>query len=215
MEENTMATFLTLTSGVCWTIVYITLIVLGFKQKTYGMPLWALTLNLAWELTYGIDALISGPLSLQGIVNNIWAALDVVILVTLVRYGNQYLKVKTQHLFFIEVCAALTVSIIVQATLINYLGVAVGAAVSAYLQNLLMSILFIQMLIMRSGVEGQSEIIAVAKFVGTLAPTILFVIRGNYFVLWIGILCAIFDILYIGLLHQKQKLITAKNRSIN
>ncbi|QFR22752.1 transmembrane-type terpene cyclase [Schleiferilactobacillus harbinensis] len=137
-----MATFLTLISGACWTVVYIALIVLGFKQKTYGMPLWALTLNLAWELTYGIDALISGPLSLQGIVNNVWAVLDVVILVTLLRYGNQYLKVKTQRLFFIQVGTALVVSGIVQVALINYLGVTAGAAVSAYLQNLLMSILF-------------------------------------------------------------------------
>lgn len=200
-----MATFLTLISGACWTVVYIALIVLGFKQKTYGMPLWALTLNLAWELTYGIDALISGPLSLQGIVNNVWAALDVVILVTLLRYGNQYLKVKTQRLFFIQVGTALVVSGIVQVALINYLGVTAGAAVSAYLQNLLMSILFIQMLSERPGVEGQSQIIAVAKFIGTLAPTILLTVqRGNYFVLCVGMLCAAFDILYIVLLHQKQ-----------
>jgi hypothetical protein len=42
--------FLVLLSGLCWTVVYIDSVRLGFKDKTYAMPFWALALNIAWEL---------------------------------------------------------------------------------------------------------------------------------------------------------------------
>ena len=84
-----------------------------------------------------------------------------------------------------------------------------AATYSAYLQNLLMSILFIVMLVQRGNAEGQSMIIAVAKFIGSLAPTILVGVLGagsvdepNLFVLIIGILMAIFDVIYIWMLYQ-------------
>jgi hypothetical protein len=34
----TLTTFLTLFSGLCWTIVYLDIINRGFRDKTYGMP---------------------------------------------------------------------------------------------------------------------------------------------------------------------------------
>jgi hypothetical protein len=34
-------------SGLAWTVVYLFLIRAGFKDKTYGMPLFALALNIA------------------------------------------------------------------------------------------------------------------------------------------------------------------------
>lgn len=36
-----MTLFLTLVSGIAWTIVYIECIRLGFKEKAYSMPLFA------------------------------------------------------------------------------------------------------------------------------------------------------------------------------
>ena len=86
---------------------------------------------------------------------------------------------------------------------------AVGAGYSAFLQNLLMSVLFIDMLVRRGSREGQSLTIAVNKWLGTLAPTILFGIvgdggfpRGSFLILVLGILCSIFDLTYIGLLFR-------------
>ena len=44
-------------------------------------------------------------------------------------------------------------------------------------------------------------IIAVAKWIGTLAPTILFgFMADSLFVIGIGLLCSVFDLAYIGLL---------------
>lgn len=47
-----MELFLTLLSGIGWTLVYIDSIRKGFKDKTYAIPLYALGLNFAWEVIY-------------------------------------------------------------------------------------------------------------------------------------------------------------------
>ncbi|MEO7971456.1 MAG: hypothetical protein ABI698_09160, partial [bacterium] len=88
-------------------------------------------------------------------------------------------------------------------------GVRVGAGYSAFLQNLLMSVLFINMLVRRGSREGQSLTIAVGKWLGTLAPTVLFGIigdggfpHGSFLIVVVGMLCSVFDLIYIGLLLQ-------------
>jgi hypothetical protein len=73
--------------------------------------------------------------------------------------------------------------------------------IAAFLQNLLMSILFIAMFVARRGPRGQSIVIAVAKWIGTLASTIAFgALAGSMFILGLGILCSVFDLAYLGLL---------------
>jgi hypothetical protein len=70
-----------------------------------------------------------------------------------------------------------------------------------------MSVLFINMLIRRGNREGQSLTIAVSKWLGTLAPTILFGVlgeggfpNGSVLILTLGIFCSVFDLLYIWML---------------
>ena len=48
-------------------------------------------------------------------------------------------------------------------------------------------------------------LIAVAKWIGTLAPTLLLgvVTQFNIYVILTGIICSVFDILYIVMLKQK------------
>ena len=67
----------------------------------------------------------------------------------------------------------------VELAFIREFGLSAGAGYSAFLQNLLMSVLFIDMLIKRGNREGQSLTIAVNKWLGTLAPTILFGYLGH------------------------------------
>jgi predicted lipid-binding transport protein (Tim44 family) len=41
----------------------------------------------------------------------------------------------------------------------------------------------------------------VAKWIGTLAPTIVFgILAGSAFILGVGLLCSVFDLAYLGLL---------------
>ena len=76
-----------------------------------------------------------------------------------------------------------------------------AAKYSAFLQNLLMSGLFIAMFVARRGARGQSVAIGVAKWIGTLAPTLLLgAIQKSPFILGIGVLCSALDLTYIALL---------------
>ena len=65
-------------SGLAWTIVYIDSIRIGFRQKTYAMPMAALGLNFAWESTYAVHDLTTA-VSQQGLVNLVWALADLAI----------------------------------------------------------------------------------------------------------------------------------------
>jgi hypothetical protein len=78
-----------------------------------------------------------------------------------------------------------------------------AARYAAFLQNLLMSGLFIAMFAARAGLRGQSLLIGVAKWIGTLAPTVAFGWLGNSpLILGLGALCSLFDLAYIGLLWR-------------
>lgn len=88
-------------------------------------------------------------------------------------------------------------------------GIFRGGAYSAFLQNLIMSILFVQMLVSRGSREGQSLLLAVSKWIGTLAPTIQFGIfnnlglqQGHILIIVAGCFCCVFDLIYIGLLTR-------------
>lgn len=198
-----MELFLTALSGLAWTIVYIEAIRLGIKYKTYAMPIAALGLNIAWEWTYAAYDLMHNP-QLQAYVNLVWALADILILYTFFRFGRrEFPKLVSRPLFISWGIAIIASSFIIQWLFIAEFGIAgsKSAAYSAFLQNLLMSGLFIAMFVARRGPRGQSLTIAISKWIGTLAPTILFgFITGSHFVIGIGLLCSLFDLAYIGLL---------------
>lgn len=196
-----MRLFLTALSGIAWTIVYIDAIRIGFKHRTYAMPVAALGLNIAWETIYAVFAL-ERAISLQAVFNLFWALLDLIIVYTFVRFGRAELpKFVTRPLFVAWAALVFISAYIIQWIFIVQFGWTTAARYSAFLQNLLMSGLFIAMFVARRGSRGQTLLIAVAKWIGTLAPTIVFGVYENAtFILTLGILCSIFDLTYIGLL---------------
>ena len=198
----TLVTVLTLISGLSWTVVYIDLIHRGFKDKTYGMPLFALAFNFAWELTFGF--LVAGGMSLQRIVNITWFLFDAVIVYTYFRYGRKEFP-KSMERFFIpwSLLAFGTAFLVIDFTRLEFEGYW-GAIYSAFAQNLMMSVLFIGMLVRRDNVAGQSMYIAIFKWLGTLAPTIQISMQtGSALVLILGIGCFLYDVIYIWMLYRK------------
>lgn len=196
-----MELILTLVSGLAWTIVYVVAIRIGFRDRTYAMPAAALALNLAWEWIYGIRGL-TGDISVQTAINLIWGLFDVLILVTFLRFGRRELPgFVGRAMFAAWAVALLAMGFAVQGLFVVEFGWFDGARYSAFLQNLLMSVLFIAMFVARRGDRGQSVVIAAAKWIGTLAPTLLFgALAGSAFILGIGLLCSAFDLAYLGLL---------------
>ena len=207
---------LTLVSGICWTIVYIDGIRLGFKHRSYAIPFYALALNFAWELLYTYYGFQS-TISVQAVVNAVWLVFDIGILITYFKFGRKYFPARVPGYSSASADAAggfigwsvlaLIAAFCIELAFRKEFGVRVGAGYSAFLQNLLMSVLFIAMLVRRASREGQSLTIAVSKWLGTLAPTILFGIigdggfpNGSFLIVVLGMLCSVFDLIYIRLL---------------
>lgn len=204
-----MVLFLTILSGIGWSIVYEECIRLGFKQRTFSMPFFALGLNFTWELLYTLaDIFLNahGPLTginqIQVIVNIIWVCLDALILLTYFRYGkNEWTTKLSNKLFLPWSILVLLCCFALQLAFMKQFGFIKAAQYSAFLQNLLMSIMFIEMYLKRKNMHGQSILLAIAKWIGTLAPTIIFgIMNNNWVVLVCGIFCTVFDLIYIALL---------------
>ncbi|WP_267202409.1 hypothetical protein [Limosilactobacillus kribbianus] len=201
-----MTLFLTLVSGIAWTIVYIECIRLGFKEKAYSMPLFALALNIAWEGIYSFVDLQS--FSAQTIANLVWFACDLLIVYTYFKFGRKEFSANSQRFFVLISITVFATCLLIQLAFYWQFGLRYGSRYSAFLQNLVMSLLFIAMLFKRDGKRGQSMTIAVAKWLGTLAPTILMGVlqEVNVYVIICGALCSVFDIAYIVLLARWPKL---------
>ncbi len=191
-----MEEILKIISGVCWSLTYIILIKNGFKYKTYGMPFFALALNLSWEFIYSFYQFDPSNISLQRGINILWLLLDVVLLYQYFKYGIKEFVLKNNKLFYLWSIAVLVICFVVELLFLQEFGRNYGAKYSAFLQNLIMSILFIDLIYKRKTFFQSSLRVAVLKWIGTLAPTILFG-WDNYFILVIGILCSFFDIVYI------------------
>ena len=196
-----MITLLTALSGIAWTVVYIEAIRVGFAQRTYALPVAALALNIAWESIYSVWGLATES-GLQAYINIVWALADVVIVYTFFRYGRRELpSFLTKGMFIGWGVLVFATAYVVQWAFVVEFDYAQAARYSAFLQNLLMSGLFIAMFVGRRGPRGQSMTIAVAKWIGTAAPTIIFgVHEGSAFILTLGIMCFVFDVAYIALL---------------
>src|SRR5258708_11390514 len=166
-------TLLTLIRVICWTLAYLILIPRGITDKTYGMPLFALSFNLSWEFLFAFVFRQSTGITLQLIVNAIWCVFDVVIAYTYFRYGRKEFPKSVDVKWFLPwSIAAFVISFVTIYFSAVELGPAWGARYTAFAQNLMMSILFIGMLVSRHNVSGQSLFIAILKLVGTVAPTI-------------------------------------------
>ena len=200
-----MEVFLTLVSGICWCIVYEECIRLSVTHKTYAMPFWAIAMNITWEGIYAISDL-KVSIGIQPIVNLLWFLLDIVILYFYLKYGKKELGAdKKAWAFYIWSILGIIAMFAVQISFIAEFGLEshLSAQYSAFIQNLIMSIAFINMLHKRKSSDGQSILLAAAKWIGTLAPTITMgILSTNYVALICGLLCSIYDIMYIYLLYK-------------
>ena len=199
-------------SGIAWTIVYIELIWQGNRDKACGMPLFALTLNLAWEWIYGIDGLFISRsfIPAQSVANMAWAVCDIFVMMTWVKYGKQYLPKRAEKYFVPYTILATAFGFAMQLSLyFNCETVEIASIYSAFLQNAAMSVMFVTMLFSRDDTRAQTLLIGVCKWIGTLAPTVYGQINGNAvseFILITGIVCSVFDIIYILLLYERKRI---------
>ncbi|HEV8341707.1 MAG TPA: hypothetical protein VGR30_04990 [Candidatus Binatia bacterium] len=189
-------------SGVFWTLAYILILRVGFQDKTYGMPVAALSANISWEFIFSFMHPHEPP---QNYINIAWFAFDTIIVFQTLRFGgkalNQILPARFFYLTFL-VTLILSFGAILAIT---YEFKDWDGKYAAFGQNLMMSVLFISMLLNRRDVSGQSIYIALFKMLGTLLPSILFFLRFPASVLlnFLYVSIFIFDFIYVAMLYRK------------
>jgi hypothetical protein len=74
------------TGGTLWTLCYILLTHRSFLDRSYGMPLFALAHNFAWEIVYG---LFIAEAPLERIVFTVWLVLDLGMVYGVLKHGKE------------------------------------------------------------------------------------------------------------------------------
>ena len=194
--------------GVCWSIAYLAMIHRGFREKTYCMPAFALFFNISWEFIFAFVMPLLHPIdsTLELLINIIWVSFDALIFCTYLLYGRKYFPKNIDQKWFLPwsilgLAVSFLFVLLISLDISDYIGM-----YAAFISNLIMSVLFIDMLVKRGNPEGQSMVIAVSKCIGTMAPTVYFYIFfTNVFILYLGVSCAVFDMIYIVMLHNSIK----------
>ena len=193
-----------------WMVTYSAIIWRGIADRSYGMPIVALALNLTWEFTFfavltpygSLDSnLVPNGAEKAQLVFGICLLLDIGILYTYFRYGFRHFEGKyelTKELWvFYSVGLLLFSFLIIHSAALFFMQFDVyfhrdqieAAKLIAFIQNAVMSICFIAMFHMRNSIEGQSFTIAWTKFLGsslTVGPIYLMQHPDNYFA-WVVI----------------------------
>ncbi len=195
---------LMLGSGLFWTLTYILVIWRGFRDQTYGVPLVALCTNISWEFIFSF---VYPPGGAQHIVNIIWFSLDAIIFFTLLKYGSREFADLSKGAFYAMVGLALVATFCTVLFMTNEFDP--QGAYSAFIDNVLMSTLFIAMLYARKSLRGQSLSIAVSKMLGTGMASLAAYLYSSLFedsILFPFLFVAIFvfDLIYLGMVAWKR-----------
>jgi hypothetical protein len=188
-------------SGIFWTLVYLLIIRLGFRDKTYAMPITALCANISWEFIFSFMIPHDRP---QNYINVVWFVFDLVIVFQTLRFGRVVFE--PRRLFYPAFLLGLVTSFGVILA-ITYEFSDWDGKYAAFGQNLMMSVLFIAMLLKRGNASGQSVYIALFKMLGTMLPSILFFLRfpASVLLTFLYVSIFVFDIIYLVMLYAKHR----------
>lgn len=162
-----MSNLLLIISGLAGLIAYGEIIRIGYRDKTYGMPIAALLGNISWEFFYSF---IYPHGDVQQYVDYLWFSFDLVIYFQVLKYWRTEIKnissaIFYPAIFFFQIAAYLLI-VYIEKDFNSY------GMYSGYADNFMMSILFILMLFKRKSLRGQSVSIAFFKMICTLAAAI-------------------------------------------
>jgi len=193
-----------------WTLLYVLVIRRGLKDRTYGFPMVALCVNVSWEFL----ATFVYPLPNGGAVGNgIWLGFDLVILYTLLRFGRDNLRAEiSPRWFYPTVVLLLALAFWLEWAFIAGMNDRF-CMISASLNTMLLSILFVAMILRRGNVLGQSFYIALLMLLGDICGAGMIAIGAKelnppssvilMYPIWVSILCA--NVIYCVLVWRMTK----------
>lgn len=183
--------------GLFWILTYILIIIRGFQDQSYGMPMVAICANISWEFMF---AFIYPQNELQQKMTMIWFALDLIIVMQYLYYGRkEFKKYLSSMLFYASFFITLGISFLILRVVTQEFNDFDGRY-TAFSQNLMMSGLFISLLFWRGNLKGQSIYIAIFKMVGTFFASIafLFYFRTSFITI-LAVATFFYDWMYIFL----------------
>jgi len=196
-----------------WLSAYVLIIRRGIIEKTYGMPIVAMLGNWPWEWIYGLNLDSPCPLvwdtcpeRILQLANFASMFLDLFIVYTIFKFGRDKLSNPILRKYFHPILVlALIASFALQYTFITEVGFPnlhrlpvhgqvplflagdEGGSYSGYILSLIMGILFIEMIVKRDSLEGQSFYIAVSMMLGN-AAAVPFLLILNEMTPFLGVL---------------------------
>jgi hypothetical protein len=214
--DNGFLLNLTVLGDLCWAIAYVLIIRQCFRQRTYGLPLVAVVMNFTWELYYSV---FQPPRCDNGSVDVVkvamilaWVALDAFIVWQLFRYGRAEQTIEEIRRYFpFVLVGSLALAAVGNFAFARFHPDA-AAPLSGLIINFVMSLLFIFLLFARPDlhgigwgaswfrVSGNSVIFFANIFLLQENPPSM---RG--FVLFLFAGTAIFDLIFMLLLHDRRQ----------
>lgn len=88
----TTTTALAIFSGIFWTIAYLLLVQRSTQDRSVGMPLVALCMNISWEFIFLFVFPSEKP---QFYINYVWCFLDLVIVIAYLKFGKSEMVLRT------------------------------------------------------------------------------------------------------------------------
>lgn len=177
---------LVLTLG--WVIAYILMIRRGMLDKSYGMPMIALCLNVSWEFYF---TFITDIEMTYRMANGLFFIFDIGVLYTCFRFGRDDFDwpVLKQH-FLTFLTGSLALCLVGVYLFVTAFNDTYGGLIAS-VNTPLYSALLVAMLLRRNSVKGQSLYIGLAILIGDAAgyiPTMYAQTQGQVDVppLWIG-----------------------------
>jgi hypothetical protein len=190
-----------------WVVAYVLMVIRGFRDQTYGLPLVAITLNFTWEFIY---VFVYPPDNNPELwLRILWLVADVFNVFLLIRYGRAVQSIPQIRRHFYSVLVwTFALCYVGHLALHHRLGTNADDE-SAYSINFIMSILFVFMFFNRQPtLSGISYGAAWAKMLGTglmsLAALLSFLHSGktHYLLLYLSAGVFLFDVLYIYLVRE-------------
>jgi hypothetical protein len=196
---------------VFWVAAYVFIIRQCFQDKSYGLPMVAICMNLSWEFL--ASWVIPNPVPLWHFFDRVWFFVDLVIVYQLLRYGRRLQTIPEVRDHFYAIIALTTVlsGIGLYTFYLQYhdlLGL-----VGAFVINLVMSVTFVFFSLARrhQGGVGLSVPAAWCKMLGTLGTSIECHsviglsqpwLGGLSFLTFLCLSIFLFDCLYISVLMR-------------
>lgn len=213
-----------------WTLAYAQILTTCFRQKTYGLPLACIFLNISWEFIFSFNLVAPGEDSLVW-GNRLWFFADCVIVTQVFLYGRQSQSNPwvRDHFYTISI-ASLLASVIGLYSFATYFNDIYGLAMS-FLINFVLSLLFIPLLFSRPDLRGLPYSAAWTKMIGSVAgalfcyfwwplqfdqtgtlvrPPYIHQPPNSYLLYFLYVSIAALDLTYIHLYRQRRRALQAR-----